>query len=99
MAFVLLRTDLIVAVSVNQLSDMRNGRVSTLLLSSFSIPLPGSTGLYILLSAQCTPMMKVVMVSWGELVAGVVWESKFVDCFLFVITCGGACCETGVIHG
>jgi hypothetical protein len=44
--------------------ERREGGVAMLLKSSFSMPLPGSPKLYVLLSMRCTPVMNVVMTLW-----------------------------------
>ena len=96
MAHDLSRMDVIVAVSVDRMQERSDSGVAMLLVSSFSIPLPGLPGLYVLLSTHghggecCDGIV-------GVLVAGVVWECEFGDRGLYVVMCGSTSSETGVV--
>jgi uncharacterized protein with von Willebrand factor type A (vWA) domain len=52
------------AASVDQMRERSDGGVAVLLVSSFSMPLPGLPGLYVLLSMRWMPVKKVVMALW-----------------------------------
>ena len=58
------RMDLIVAALVERMRERSDGGVAMLLVSSFSILLPGLPGLYLLLSMRRMPVKKVVMALW-----------------------------------
>ena len=64
MVCILSRMDMIVAASVERIQDRSDDGMAVLLMSSFSMPLPGLPVLYMLLSMRSTPERNVVMASW-----------------------------------